>query len=276
MTRDIVEIIGTASTTTPTAVADGSRVDAYIDEYGRLHNVIDSMPANTTATGTIDLTGESVTITLPAGCGSVAFQVTGVWTGQLDFQGSIDGTNYGSVEASNGSATVNATAGNDIYILPGAGYAKIRIYGTSILTGAAVVTLIASIGTTASILTGSLPAGTNNIGTVSIDTDSLKVPTTFKTVKAAAVGAIATVWTPAAGKKVRLMGGCISLSAAASLLLEDNAAGVDVFQAPVLAANTPYNFDLGNGVLLSHADDVLKATSSAAANLTGTFYGAEE
>jgi len=249
---------------------------------------ITSMPPNTKVKGTIALTGESVVIELPAGCGTVGLQITGTWTGQLDFQATVDGTNYLPVEASNGTSIVNATAGNDIFILPGAAYSKVRIYGTLITVGTAVVELSASVGTNASILTGALPAGTNSIGTVllgagtaevgtvSIDTDSLKVPTTFKTVKAAAVGTIATVWTPAAGKKVRLMGGCISLSAAASLLLEDNAAGADVFQSPVLAANTPYNFDLGNGVLLSHADDVLKATSSAAANLTGTFYGAEE
>jgi len=41
------------------------------------------------------------------------------------------------------------------------------------------------------------------------------------------------------------------------------------------AADTPYTFDLGNGVALSAVDNVLKATSSAAANVTGTLYGIE-
>jgi len=101
------------------------------------------------------------------------------------------------------------------------------------------------------------------------------IPDTFKTLKGAAIGSIATVWTPASGKKVRLMGGSISVSAAVSVLFEDNGAGTDVFQTPVLLADTPYNFDLGNGVLLSAVDNVLKATSSGAANITGTLYGIE-
>lgn len=103
----------------------------------------------------------------------------------------------------------------------------------------------------------------------------LIVPDTFKTLKAVAIGSIATVWTPATGKSVRIMGGSISVSAGASVLFEDNAAGTDVWQTPVLAADTTYNFDLGNGVLLSAANNVLKATSSAAANITGTLYGIE-
>jgi len=103
----------------------------------------------------------------------------------------------------------------------------------------------------------------------------LLIPDTFKTLKAVAIGSIATVWTPASGKKVRLMGGSISVSAAVSVLFEDNAAGTDVWQTPVLTADTPYNFDLGNGKLLSAVDNVLKATSSGAANITGTLYGIE-
>ena len=103
-----------------------------------------------------------------------------------------------------------------------------------------------------------------------------KIPTTFKTLKAVAVGSIATAWTPASGKKVRLMGGCISLSVAASVLFEDNSVGTDVYQSPALLALTPYNFDLGDGVLSAAANNVLKATSSAAATITGTLYGREE
>jgi hypothetical protein len=120
----------------------------------------------------------------------------------------------------------------------------------------------------------SIAAGDNNIGNV--DIDNLYIPDTFKDQATVAIGSIATVWTPATGKKVRLMGGYISVSAAVSILFEDNAAGTTVFRTPKLLADTPFVFDLGNGILLSHANDVLKATSSAAANLTGTLYGREE
>jgi hypothetical protein len=105
--------------------------------------------------------------------------------------------------------------------------------------------------------------------------EGLFIPSTFKTQKAVAYGSIVTVWTPASGQRIRFLGGTISASAAVSVLFEDNAAGTDVFQTPVLAANTPYNFDLGSGVLIA-AGRVLKATSSAAANITGTLWGIEE
>jgi hypothetical protein len=133
-------------------------------------------------------------------------------------------------------------------------------------------------------ITATLSAETTKvIGTVNISAGQTvtvssmpKIPTTFKTLKAVSITAIATVWTPAAGKKFRLMGGCISVSAAASVLFEDNSAGTDVYQSPLLLAATPYNFDLGDGVLSAAINNVLKATASAAATISGTLYGIEE
>ncbi len=106
--------------------------------------------------------------------------------------------------------------------------------------------------------------------------DRLRVPAIWKPQSTVAIGAIATVWTPAAGKKFRLMGMIISVSAAVSVLFEDNGAGTTIVQLPVLAANTPYQFTFGNGILSAAANNVLKATSSGAANLIGTIYGTEE
>jgi hypothetical protein len=109
--------------------------------------------------------------------------------------------------------------------------------------------------------------------------DRERTPTVFKDVSAVAIGTIATVWTPANGKKFRLMGGAISVSAAANVLFEDNAAaGANfVFRTPKLLADTPFLFTLGgNGKLSATINNVLKATSSAAANLTGTLWGTEE
>lgn len=103
------------------------------------------------------------------------------------------------------------------------------------------------------------------------------IPDVFKGLSAVTITTIATVWTPANGKRIRLLGGFISVSAAASVLFEDNAAGAGnfVFRTPVLLTGTPFAFDLGAGVLLSAADNVLKAASSAAATITGTLYGIE-
>jgi hypothetical protein len=107
--------------------------------------------------------------------------------------------------------------------------------------------------------------------------DRLRIPTIFKSLQAVAIGAIATVWTPAGGKKFRLMGGSVSISAAASVLLEDNAGGTTIIQLPALLANVPYQFDLANGILSGAANRVLKATASVTpCTITGFLYGAEE
>jgi hypothetical protein len=107
--------------------------------------------------------------------------------------------------------------------------------------------------------------------------DRLRIPVIFKSLSAVAIGAIAAVWTPAGGKKFRLMGGSISVSVAASVLLEDNAGGTTIIQLPALLANVPYQFDVANGILSGAANRVLKATASAnPCTVTGFLYGAEE
>ena len=108
--------------------------------------------------------------------------------------------------------------------------------------------------------------------------DKIRVATVSKDLSTVALGSITTVWTPASGKKFRLMGGTISSSAAVSILFEDNAAGTTIFRTPKLLVDTPYDFVVngGNGKLSGAADRVLKATSSGAANITGTIFGTEE
>lgn len=108
--------------------------------------------------------------------------------------------------------------------------------------------------------------------------DRVRTESVRKDLSAVAIGTIATVWTPASGKKFRLMGGSISVSAAANVLFEDNAAGAGnfIYRTPKLLADTPFNFSLGNGFLSATANNILKATSSAAANITGTLWGTEE
>ena len=109
--------------------------------------------------------------------------------------------------------------------------------------------------------------------------DRVRTPSIFKDVATIAIGTIATVWTPAGGKKFRLMGGIISVTAAVNILFEDNAAGAGNFvvRIPTMLVGTPFQFTLGgNGFLSAVANNVLKATSSAAANLVGTLFGTEE
>lgn len=108
--------------------------------------------------------------------------------------------------------------------------------------------------------------------------DRMRVQAFRVDVSTVAIGSIATVWTPATGKKFRLIGGSISVSAAVSVLFEDNSAGAGnfIWRTPKLLADTPYDFDLGNGKLSATINNVLKATGSGAANLIGTLYGVEE
>jgi len=133
--------------------------------------VVSSMPVNTLVTGTIMALGETVTIQpLPNGCATVAVQIANMAVGcQLNFEATVNGTDWQPVEASNGTQTVNATAYNDIYILPGAGYVGTRVRAALWGGGTANITFLASIGMSAAILTGALPAGTNLIGTIGLN-----------------------------------------------------------------------------------------------------------
>ena len=103
---------------------------------------------------------------------------------------------------------------------------------------------------------------------------------TFKVVDAVAItaGTPATVWTPASGKKVRLLGWFLSSSAAAALELQDSgAAGTVIAQTPLLAAagihDAPH---LGEGVVLAAADNTLGLDVTANATVSGMVFGVEE
>jgi hypothetical protein len=226
-----------------------------------------SMPANTIATGTVTTvdvtaaphttptTGSYVEITVPAGAGTVGLHVTGTFTGQLEFEGSMDIVNYPAVSASDGTATVNAIAGvgaavNAIYILPGGAYRRIRVRASAWAAGTATITFVGSIGTSASIQTGSLPAGTNAIGTLAansgVDIGDVDVTSTVAPAgKAAAAGNVhepaantaAVVTLAAGGAGVSNVLGLVawsydSLPVAGSLTVEDGA-GTTVFKVDV-------------------------------------------
>jgi len=102
----------------------------------------------------------------------------------------------------------------------------------------------------------------------------------FKMISAVAItaGTPAVVWTPAIGKKVRLLGWSLSASAAARLQFEDSgAAGVVIMQSPLLAiAGIDTKERLGEGVLLGAADNTLKLNVSATATVSGMVWGVEE
>ena len=105
-------------------------------------------------------------------------------------------------------------------------------------------------------------------------------PDTFKIVDAVAItaGTPATVWTPASGKKVRLLGWVLSSSAAAALEFQDSgSAGTVRLQTPLLAVAGVHNSPpLGEGYVLAAADNTLNLDVTANATVPGMVFGVEE
>ncbi len=95
---------------------------------------------------------------------------------------------------------------------------------------------------------------------------------------AVTINSAATVLTPTTGKILRILAVSFSVSADASVLFEDNSAAAAnfVFRSPLLLAKTPYTFGLGYGKLLSAVNNVLIATASSNATITGTIYYDEQ
>ncbi len=105
-----------------------------------------------------------------------------------------------------------------------------------------------------------------------------RTPSKFKLITAQAVtaGTPVAVWTPASGKKFRLMGGGVSLSVAGYVIFKD--ASTVIWQTPMLQAGVPYNIpeNIGNGILSAAANNVLYIDVSATGTVNGGVFGTEE
>lgn len=94
----------------------------------------------------------------------------------------------------------------------------------------------------------------------------------------AVVTAETTLWTPAAGKRFRLLGYSLSSATTASAItLRDNTAGPTFMFIPNQALGVPVTSpDLGNGYLSLTANNVLTALGGAGQILSGFLFGTEE
>lgn len=106
-------------------------------------------------------------------------------------------------------------------------------------------------------------------------------PGKFIPLNGISVAAEATIWTPASGRKFRLMGYCLTaLGAAGNVVLKDNTAGASlpmVLPFGAIGANlTVVPPGLGNGILSAAANNLLTATGVAAQTLSGFLVGTEE
>lgn len=108
--------------------------------------------------------------------------------------------------------------------------------------------------------------------------DRLRAPNVFKNLSAVVITSETTIWTPAAGKKFRLMGFCLTQGVATgAVVLKDNTAGTTILIIPpqtiaVAFASPP----MGNGILSAAANNVLTATGASTETLTGFVFGTEE
>lgn len=108
--------------------------------------------------------------------------------------------------------------------------------------------------------------------------DRVRMATKFINLNAVAVGTEATIWTPGAGKKFRLMGFVLTQGViTGTVLLKDNTAGSTILIIPpnTVAVVMPSVF-IGNGILSAAANNVLTATGVATETLTGFLFGTEE
>lgn len=106
--------------------------------------------------------------------------------------------------------------------------------------------------------------------------DRPRTASKFVAVAAGAATAEATFWTPASGKKFRLLRLVLTVSAQSILTFKDNTGGSTIL-ALELAANTPLSVDLGPlGILSAAANNVLTITRGTSATLNGFLAGTEE
>jgi hypothetical protein len=118
------------------------------------------------------------------GAGTVGIQITGTWSGNINFQASTDGTNFFQIYCNkpNGTIVGNASA-NGNWFCPAAGYQTIQLNSTAWVSGTAVASMVASVGSNfvypmnevqGNLLVQAQEGGTWNItnvsGTVSLPT----------------------------------------------------------------------------------------------------------
>ena len=93
-------------------------------------------------------------------------------------------------------------------------------------------------------------------------------------------GAAATVWTPSAGKKVRVMGMVLGASAnsGATNIRSGTAGSGTTFAVWQSTSGNAFFVDFGNGFLASNANDVIEIVNATAGALTFyvTAWGTEE
>jgi hypothetical protein len=134
------------------------------------------------SSGTLTGVSQAITLALGGTYANATFQITGTWSGTVQFEASndafVNSTTIFAMRAGDNiisQSVVNST-NNDIYRVTVAGFLAVRCIVTAYTSGSIVVTANASQGTSGVFLNFPLPAGTNNIGGVTLPNDAV---TTF-------------------------------------------------------------------------------------------------
>jgi hypothetical protein len=106
--------------------------------------------------------------------------------------------------------------------------------------------------------------------------DRVRTASVFKQIAAVAVvaGTPQTIWTPAAGKKFRLMGWYLWSSVVAAGILKD--AGAEIGLSRIVSPNGNPSPPLGNGYLSAAANNALQLDAAANSTWNGFVFGTEE
>lgn len=129
--------------------AEGSKT--VVDLPGDATNGLDvdiTRVAASVASGSITANAQSITRALEGESG-VSVQITGTWVGTLQFEATVDGTNWVAVNGV-GAGTANiatTTTVNGLFRNTPAGCASFRVTSTAWTSGTAVVSIRAALGT---------------------------------------------------------------------------------------------------------------------------------
>lgn len=157
------------STTSAPSYTEGNLVALSVDNTGSLRTSASAAAVNdVTATGDLVATGSVTTATLN-GSTSVGAYIFGTWVATVQFEASIDGTNYVSVNAVpiTGGTLVSSTAANGQWQINSGGYANVRARVSAFTSGTVSIRLRSSTGPGIIALSNSLPTGSNVIGALS-------------------------------------------------------------------------------------------------------------
>lgn len=157
---DSVSVVQSGPLTTRITDTNGNTINAT-------NGLLDVIQPNQVITGTITST-QSVTLTNLSGLSSVAFTATGVWTGTIVIEVSLDGVNFVSAQAVGltGGTILSQFTANTSAQMNVSGFQQMRLRGNTVTSGTATVTLNGNATTGAVVLSESLPNGGNTIGGV--------------------------------------------------------------------------------------------------------------